>query len=234
MSKVVCWYLHSVTVFSAHEKIVPVFVYTNNLPPVSVCLIAPNWWLSRMAQMSRDEQKEPDTQVIHACLVALSFLVMTTSSYFFYVVLLKSAENLHNKITLTTMKAPALFFDTNPAGRILNRFSKDVGCMDDVLPPVFLQASIIGLFSLCVVLVPAATNYWLFLALLPMIGIFVYYARYYLKTSRELKRIEAMKCSPVYSHITETTNGLEIVHTSNMSKKFLDRLHRLGNCWILY
>ena len=194
---------------------------------VSVCLIAPNWWLSRMGQMSHDEQKEQNTQVIYACLVALSFLVMTASSYFFYYSLLKSAENVHNKMTLTTIKTPVLFFDTNPTGRILNRLSKDVGCMDDVLPPVFLQTSIICLFSLCVVLVPAATNYWLFLALLPVISIFVYYARYYLKSSRELKRIEAIRCSPVYSHITETSNGLEIVHTSNMSRTFLDKLHRL-------
>ena len=76
-------------------------------------------------------------------------------------------------------------------------------------------------------LVPAATNYWLLLALLPILGTVAYYARYYLKSSRELKRIEAIKCSPVYSHITETANGLEIVHISNMSRTFLERLQRL-------
>ncbi|KAL9978294.1 hypothetical protein ACROYT_G015793 [Oculina patagonica] len=191
-----------------------------------VCLIAPNWWLSRMAEMSHDQQKASDTQVIHACLVAVSIVVMAVSCFFFYYLLLKAAENLHNKMTVSTIKAPVLFFDTNPAGRILNRFSKDVGCMDDVLPPLFLQALVMCLFQLCTMLVPAATNYWLFLALLPIIGILVYYARYYLKSSRELKRIEAIKCSPVYSHITETANGLEIVHISDMSRTFLDRLQR--------
>ncbi|KAL9978313.1 hypothetical protein ACROYT_G015813 [Oculina patagonica] len=140
-----------------------------------VCLLAPNWWLARMAEMSHDQQQAPETQVIHACLVAVSIIVMAASSFFFYYLLLRAAENLHNKMTVSTIKAPVLFFDTNPAGRILNRFSKDVGCMDD--------------------------------------------------SSRELKRIEAIKCSPVYSHITETANGLEIVHTSNMNKTFLDRLY---------
>ena len=77
-------------------------------------------------------------------------------------------------------------------------------------------------------LVPAATNYWLFLALLPILATVAFYARYYLKSSRELKRIEAIKCSPVYSHITETANGLEIVHVSNMSKTFIERLQRLA------
>lgn len=186
-----------------------------------------NWWLTRIAEMSYDQQKAPATQVIHACLVAVSIIVMAASCFLFYFLLLKAAENLHNKMTLTTLHAPVLFFDTNPAGRILNRFSKDVGCMDDVLPQLFLQAVIICLSSLSAMLVPAVTNYWIFLVLLPLTGILAYYARYYLKSTRELQRIEALKCSPVYSHITETLNGLEIVHTSNMNSAFLDRLQRL-------
>lgn len=107
---------------------------------LSVCLIAPNWWLAKMAEMSHDQQKALITQAIHASLVAVSIVVMAVSSFFFTYTLLKAAENLHNKMTLATIKAPVLFFDTNPAGRIQNRFSKDVGCMDDVLPLIFLHA----------------------------------------------------------------------------------------------
>ena len=61
----------------------------------------------------------------------------------------------------------------------------------------------------------------------------MYFARYYLKSSRELKRIEAIKCSPVYSHVTETVDGLEVVHTSNMSKTFIDRLKWLVSSYPL-
>ncbi|XP_068754030.1 ATP-binding cassette sub-family C member 4-like isoform X2 [Montipora capricornis] len=191
-----------------------------------VCLLAPNWWLSRIAEMSHDQQMATNTHVIYGSLVVVALVVMTTSSFSFYYLLLKAAENLHSKMTVATIKAPVKFFDSTPAGRILNRFSKDIGCMDDVLPPLFLQALIYCLFSVSAIFVPAATNYWLFLALLPIIGTFLYFARYYLRSSRDLKRIEAIKCSPVYSHITETVNGLEIVHTSNMRKPFLERLKR--------
>ena len=193
---------------------------------LSVCLIAPNWWLAKMAEMSHDQQKAPITQAIHASLVAVSIVVMAVSSFFFTYTVLKAAENLHNKMTLATIKAPVLFFDTSPAGWIQNRFSKDVGCMDDVLPLIFLHAFISCLFAICVTIVPAVVNYWLFLALLPFVMLFSYFARYYLKSSRERKRIEAIKCSPVYSHITETAKGLEIVHTSNMNRTFLDMLER--------
>ena len=185
-----------------------------------------------MAEMSSDQQKAPNTHIIHGSLVAVSIFAMTLSSFSFYYLLLKAAENLHSKMTLAIIKAPVKFFDSTPAGRILNRFSKDIGSMDDVLPPLFLQALIFCLFSLSAMLVPAATNYWLFLALLPIIAFFVYFARYYLKTSRELKRIEAIKCSPVYSHVAETVNGLEIVHTSNMSEAFVDKLKRLVSMYL--
>ena len=174
--------------------------------------------------MSFDQQKAPNTHIIHGSLVVVSILAMIVSSFSFYYLLLKAAENLHSKMTLATIKAPVTFFDSTPAGRILNRFSKDIGSMDDVLPPLFLRALTLCLFSLIAILVPAAANVWLFLALLPIIGIFVYLTRYYLKSSRELKRIEAIKCSPVYSHVSETVDGLEVVHTSNMSKTFMDRL----------
>ena len=43
------------------------------------------------------------------------------------------------------IKAPIQFFDENPSGRILNRFSKDMSQMDELLPVAFEDA--LTLFS---------------------------------------------------------------------------------------
>lgn len=45
-----------------------------------------------------------------------------------------AARNLHNEMLTGVLAAPMRFFDTQPVGRILNRFSKDLGFMDDLLP----------------------------------------------------------------------------------------------------
>lgn len=119
------------------------------VPFFTVCLLAPNWWLARISEMSPTQQKGTDTQAIHASLVGISMVVMTTSCVSFYFLLLKAAENLHNKMAMTIVKAPVLFYDTNPGGRILNRFSKDVGTIDDVLPIRFLESVTMCLFSSC-------------------------------------------------------------------------------------
>lgn len=43
---------------------------------------------------------------------------------------------MFSNILAATMR----FFDTNPSGRILNRFSKDMGVVDEILPRMFLDS----------------------------------------------------------------------------------------------
>lgn len=56
---------------------------------------------------------------------------------------LKSSQKLHNHMLDQLLRARVSFFDKNPIGRILSRFSKDIGVADLVLAPVtdyFFQA----------------------------------------------------------------------------------------------
>ena len=55
----------------------------------------------------------------------------------FYYIVITASRRLHNRMLHRVLHCPVYFFDTNPCGRILNRFSKDVGFLDEQLPFMF-------------------------------------------------------------------------------------------------
>lgn len=128
-------------------------------------------------------------------------------------------------MVVAVLQAPVLFFDSNPVGRIMNRFSRDIGCLDELLPKTFLLSIQYALMVSTAILVPAATNPWLLLVFVPATFLAVYITSYYLKTSRELKRLESICRSPVFSHVSETLNGLDTIRTRKRQDDFVDRFH---------
>lgn len=84
------------------------------------------------------------------------------------------------------------FFNRNPSGRILNRFSKDVGTIDSTLPSVVVDCMKFVLELAGVTAIVVSTNYWLILPSFVMCAIF-YILRYvFLTTARNVKRVEGI------------------------------------------
>ena len=133
-------------------------------------MVTPDLWLSFPTTLHSDEQMDRTNVGIYASCVAAAVL-LTTCAYAFFLVVLKSSENLHNDMVTAILKAPVLLFDSNPIGRILNRFSKDIGCMDEVLPKTFLFAVQIHvvLFVLTAALLPLFANALLAAVVVPII-----------------------------------------------------------------
>ena len=160
--------------------------------------------------------------VLLAGLILLSFV----SCLLFYHVTINSTRNLHDSMVLSVLKAPVLFFDTNPAGRILNRFSKDVGFMDESLFEMFHEAFQQFFMLVMSLLIPAAANYWIFLAAIPLVMLSVYYGRYCTLTSREVARLEAINRSHVYSHFCLTLEGLVTIRAYQKQNNFVQEFYR--------
>ena len=171
-------------------------------------------------------QRDSTTLSIYASLVCGSLFLFFVCVMVFYYISLRSSESLHDKMVSSILHAPVLFFDINPAGRILNRFSQDVGCMDEELPMAFLVLVTLYLLFLFSLLVPAVVNLWIFGIVVPFVGVFVYLTTYYSRTSRELKRLESISRSPVFSLFSETMTGLDTIRTQKMENQFIDQFDR--------
>lgn len=84
----------------------------------------------------------PDTETciyVYTGLIVGLFVVALARSLLFYKLAMWSSQALHDMLFNNIIRATMRFFDTNPSGRILNRFSKDIGGIDELLPKVILD-----------------------------------------------------------------------------------------------
>lgn len=189
-------------------------------------MVSPDVWLAYLTNKQQTDQRDSINLGVYGCLVGAAFIFAIIRAYIFLLASLRCSERLHDKMVVAILQAPLIFFDTNPVGRILNRFSKDVGCMDELLPKKFLISLQLILFLLAAILIPAVANFWVLFVIAPLSLIAVYIVRHYLKSSRELKRLESICRSPVFSHISETLNGLDTIRTRGRQNDFINQFYR--------
>lgn len=132
---------------------------------------------------------------IYSVIIGLLILVTLVRSFTFFSVCMKASTNLHNNMFESIIRATMRFFNTNNSGRILNRFSKDMGSIDELLPAAMIDCLQIGLTLLGIIVVVAVVSPWLMLPTF-IVGIVFYLLRiFYLRTSRNIKRLEGVSKS---------------------------------------
>ncbi|XP_075781109.1 ATP-binding cassette sub-family C member 10 isoform X2 [Pelodiscus sinensis] len=150
---------------------------------------------------------------------ANSFFTLLRAFLFAYGTI-RAATVIHSRLLQRVMKAMVTFFDVTPTGRILNRFSSDLYCVDDSLPfilNIFL-ANVFGLLGMLVMITYGLP--WIGLILLPLAALYFSIQRYYRRTSRELKRLYSLTLSPIYTHFSETLTGLSTIRATRATERF--------------
>ncbi|XP_033124996.1 multidrug resistance-associated protein 4-like [Anneissia japonica] len=204
---------------------------------------ASDWWLSYWVYKEETAQEEFDSIdfanstadpseyefdsdlyiYIFCGLTAGLFVTSFLRSFMTFNLAVNASENLHNQMFLAIIHAPMRFFDTNPTGRILNRFAKDIGFMDDLLPLTFADVVQISLMVFGIVTTVVIFNPVVLVFVVPLFVILVFVRTYYLYTSRDIKRMEGITRSPVFSHLSATLQGLSTVRAFQVQQSFKDQ-----------
>ncbi|XP_008553085.1 multidrug resistance-associated protein 1 isoform X2 [Microplitis demolitor] len=134
---------------------------------------------------------------------------------------LRSSKMLHDELVSGVLRLPIGFFDTTPSGRLLNRFGKDVDVVDNVLP-MNLRTWLLCLAGVIATLVVISYSTPIFISVIVPIGVIYYFIqRFYVATSRQLKRLESVSRSPIYSHFGESITGAQTIRAFNVQERFI-------------
>merc|ERR1719389_133811 len=96
--------------------------------------VASNWLLSRYVDTSDEEQRSLEGDRSFFVWIGVSCEavgVLFIRAMLFMTNLVRSADAMHSQITKRLVRAPLAFFESNPTGRILNRFGKDMHVIDE-------------------------------------------------------------------------------------------------------
>lgn len=105
------------------------------------------------------------------------------------------SQRLHDLMFSALIRTGMRFFDTNPSGRILNRFSKDMGAIDELLPKAMLDAGQMNMLMLGSLTVTCVVNPIFLVPVAFISALFYWIRRVYLKTSKNVKRLEGISMS---------------------------------------
>ncbi|CAO2585581.1 ATP-binding cassette sub-family C member 2, partial [Lemmus lemmus] len=138
-----------------------------------------------------------------------------------------SSKTLHKQLLTNILRAPMRFFDTTPTGRIVNRFAGDISTVDDMLPQT-LRSWVMCLFGIISTLVMICMATPIFaVVIIPLGIIYVSVQVFYMATSRQLRRLDSVTRSPIYSHFSETVSGLPVIRAFQHQQRFLTYSERL-------
>ncbi|KAL7564370.1 hypothetical protein ACA910_001519 [Epithemia clementina (nom. ined.)] len=183
--------------------------------------------MARWAERDVKDQQEADIVAIVIGMSALVVFLSIIRAYFSLSLTLKASQMLHDRMADAVMRAKIEFFDTNPLGRILNRFSADVGITDDQLPQTLLDLFVIS-FIVFGAVVTAVTTLPVALVVLPfLIWYFSRVRKIFVTSTRELKRLEGIARSPIFAMLSEALGGIATIRANGYISYFRNKFQEV-------
>ncbi|XP_072760244.1 probable multidrug resistance-associated protein lethal(2)03659 isoform X3 [Anoplolepis gracilipes] len=152
---------------------------------------------------------------IYSIMIVIIILLWQFQTIIYFNVCMWSSVNLHSAMFRSILRATMYFYNMNPAGRILNRFARDINVVDLMLSMCIFDIIVIGLISITVIVMIIAVTPWLAIPSLFCTCVFIFLRMIYICTSRNIKRLEGTTRSPIFDHLSASLQGLTTIRAFN-------------------
>ncbi|XP_036134636.1 multidrug resistance-associated protein 1 isoform X3 [Molossus molossus] len=132
-----------------------------------------------------------------------------------------ASRRLHLDLLHNVLWSPMSFFERTPSGNLVNRFSKEMDTVDSMIPQVIkmFMGSLFNVIGACIIILLATP---IAAVIIPPLGLIYFFVqRFYVASSRQLKRLESVSRSPVYSHFNETLLGVSVIRAFAEQERFI-------------
>ncbi|CUM68582.1 uncharacterized protein PRCAT00006309001 [Priceomyces carsonii] len=197
---------------------------------VSMCVlgmfdnIAASFWLKHWSEVNSKYGGNPHIWkylgIYFFLGMAYSIILLVQNCVMWLYCTINASKKLHTEMAHSVLRAPMSFFETTPIGRILNRFSSDVFKLDEIVGRLFAMFISNAVKVTLTIGVIAFSTWPIIFLLVPLSVLYIYYQQYYLKTSRELKRLESVSRSPIYANFQESLNGVTTIRAYGQEHRF--------------
>ncbi|DBA69271.1 TPA: hypothetical protein ACH3X2_14313 [Trebouxia sp. C0005] len=203
--------------------------------------VGQNWWLSIWSNETTRLEKEGlhihsgKYMTLYFTLGLVSLFVQGGRALLLVLGSFNASRRLHANLLAKVMRLPMAFFDSQPTGRLLNRFTKDTESVDTSVSysvQSFMTCSI-SVFG--AILVVTAVTPTIIVAVAALSIVYYRVQVYYIATSRELKRLDSLALSPIFGNFNESLQGLLTLRAFRKQDQFTQRnqalLDKSNRCW---
>jgi len=178
------------------------------------------YWISFWAEQPLEEQQESHYPIVMGVSLLGYFFLNFARVFVVFYILLTSATKIHTEMVTKVIRSKIVFFDSNPVGRILTRFSKDISVFDLILPQTVVFATL-GLFrTISVVFVVIFIDPIMIAVIVICVGIMLLCTKFMVGPMNEAQKMDSVHRGPIHSSFTNLVNGLVSLRVLERSSYF--------------
>ncbi|KAJ5280205.1 Metal resistance protein YCF1 [Penicillium angulare] len=210
--------------YAKNSNIIAVAFYLTALLASQTAQVLGNFWLKSWTEINEKHGGNEKTGLFIGVYLAFglgsSLLVIVQNLILWIFCSIEASRKLHERMAFAIFRSPMSFFETTPSGRILNRFSSDIYRVDEVLARTFNMLFANSARAMFTLIVIASSTPAFLVFVLPLGYVYLSYQKYYLRTSRELKRLDSVTRSPIFAQFQESLGGITTIRAYRQENRF--------------